>query len=75
MTALQYSCCMQLIKSVETLLHLGADPNKPRASDGCPPLFMALDDVHVAMALLNAGADPFVQYRGYRADTYPYTHP
>ncbi|KAG8346908.1 putative Ankyrin repeats (3 copies) Ankyrin repeat [Trypanosoma vivax] len=75
MTPLQYACSVEKAKSVACLLECGANPNKPRRSDGRPPLFMALDDISIVESLVAHGADLFAKYEGYRVDSHPDTLP
>ncbi|KAG5492951.1 hypothetical protein JKF63_01531 [Porcisia hertigi] len=75
MTPLQYACSRELTESVRTLLSLGADPDAPREADGRPPLFMAIDDMELAKVLVAGGANLFLKYEGYRADSHPDTDP
>ncbi|CCW64421.1 unnamed protein product [Phytomonas sp. EM1] len=75
MTPLQLACVLERTESVKTLLELNADPNRPRLTDGRPPLFMCIDDVKLAEALVDAGADLFAKFEGFRADSHPDTAP
>lgn len=75
MTPLQFACSAQLIDAAMALLEAGADPNQVRQSDGRPPLFMYLQDVSLASALANAGADLYRKFQGCRADNHPDTDP
>ncbi|CCW69009.1 unnamed protein product [Phytomonas sp. Hart1] len=75
MTPLQLACVLEHTESVRALLELNADPNRPRSTDGRPPLFMSIDDVKLAEALVDGGADLFAKYEGFRADSHPDTAP
>lgn len=75
MTPLQFAVCMQLSNAVKFLLSVGGDPNLPRESDQRPPLFMYIEDKSIAKALIDAGADLFTKYQGYRLDCHPETSP
>lgn len=75
MTPIQFACCRQLTNAAIELLALGASPSDPRASDKRPPIFMALDDIRLVKALLDAGADVYQKYQGYRLAAHPDTAP
>ncbi|ESL08890.1 hypothetical protein TRSC58_03399 [Trypanosoma rangeli SC58] len=75
MTPLQYACSRENVKAAKCLLDCGADPNQPRQSDGCPPIFMSLEDASLVEALVEHGADLFQTYQGWRIDAHPDTSP
>jgi hypothetical protein len=75
MSPLQYACSAQKTVAAKALLEAGADPNIPRDSDGCPPLFMTLEDEDLVRALLDAGADPAVRFEGNKLEHHPTTAP
>jgi hypothetical protein len=75
MSPLQDACSMQKTIAAKALLEAGADPNLPRDGDGCPPLFMTLEDEDLVRALIEAGADPCIRFEGNKLEHHPSTAP
>lgn len=75
MTPLQYCCSRELVAAAQALLASGANPNQPRESDQCPPLFMCLESVELVQALIDAGANYNARFEGYLLEKHPTTAP
>lgn len=75
MTTLQFACSREKLAAAKVLLEAGADPNQPRASDGCPPLFMALESTDLVAALIDHGGDYYAKFEGCRIESHSSTAP
>lgn len=75
MTPLLYAVSLQKINAVRALLAAGANPNQIRDGDGCPPLFMAIDQTALLQLLVDYGADLTTKFESCRVDNHPYTDP
>lgn len=75
MTPLQYAVSREKIGAVKLLLAAGADPNQAREVDGCPPLFMSIEQEEILLALVEYGADLFSKYENDRVENHPSTAP
>lgn len=75
MNPLMTAVSKEKTRSVKALLKAGANPEVKRASDGCPLLFMAIEDEAIFVALVEAGADYHERFEGYRLEEHPFTAP
>lgn len=75
MTPLQYAVSRERIPSCRALLEAGADPNVPRESDGCPPLFMCIESDELLLLLVEFGVDIHAKFENERVENHFATPP
>jgi hypothetical protein len=75
MNPLMYAVSLEKVGAVQQLLEDGADPNIRRESDGCPMLFMSIDDERIIQLLHDHNADFTAKFEGYRILEHPFTAP
>lgn len=75
MTPLQFAVSNEKLVATKILLDFNADPNQPRETDGCPPLFMSIECRDLVSLLIERGANADARYEGYTVEKHPSTDP